>query len=87
MNLGIERILEIIENFSISLLDSSKLALLLPLLKNIFGLFMITFSNKDELWTKKFNNCIKAKTCEEEFIALLDILNIEVNIFETFVQK
>ena len=51
MNLGIERILEIIDNFSISLLDSSKLALLLPLLKNIFGLFMITFSNKEESWT------------------------------------
>ena len=38
---------------------------------------MIIFSNKEEAWVNKFNNCIKAKSSEEEFITLLEMLNIE----------
>ena len=46
---------------------------------------MITFSNKEESWVNKFNNCLKTKTSEEEFIALLDMLSIDIHRFENFV--
>ena len=62
------------------------MTLLVPFLNKILGIFMITFSIKEEKWINKFNECIKAKNNEEEFFNLLDLLGLDINNFNNFVK-